>query len=58
MTAELSFTTTRSDAPLPDADREAVLADPGFGSTFTDHMAVATWTASDGWHDSAGGRRA
>ena len=20
---------------------------------FTDHMAVATWTAADGWHDSA-----
>ena len=20
---------------------------------FTDHMAVATWTATDGWHDSA-----
>ena len=44
MTAELTFTTTRSDAPLPDADREAVLANPGFGSTFTDHMALATWT--------------
>ena len=51
MTAELTFTTTRSDAPLPDADREAVLADPGFGSTFTDHMALATWTKGEGWHD-------
>ncbi len=35
------------------AEREAVLADPGFGLAFTDHMAVATWTATDGWHDSA-----
>ncbi len=51
MTAELTFTTTRSDAPLPDADREAVLANPGFGSTFTDHMALATWTNGEGWHD-------
>ena len=30
-----------------------MLADPGFGVNFTDHMAVATWTAVDGWHDSA-----
>ena len=35
------------------AEREAILADPGFGVNFTDHMAVATWTAADGWHDSA-----
>jgi branched-chain amino acid aminotransferase len=30
-----------------------MLANPGFGMYFTDHMAVATWTAADGWHDSA-----
>src|SRR3954453_730703 len=35
------------------AERAAILADPGFGLAFTDHMAVATWTATDGWHDSA-----
>ena len=29
------------------------MADPGFGIHFTDHMAVATWTSADGWHDSA-----
>jgi len=40
----------RSDA-LPDDQREAVLLDPGFGKTFTDHMAMATWTAGRGWHD-------
>ncbi|WP_338538432.1 branched-chain amino acid aminotransferase [Janibacter terrae] len=50
MTAELTFTTTRSEAPLPDAEREAVLANPGFGSTFTDHMVTATWTKGEGWH--------
>ena len=39
--------------PRSEAERDAVLADPGFGVHFSDHMAVATWTAADGWHDSA-----
>ncbi len=38
--------------PRSAADRAAVLADPGFGVHFTDHMALATWTSTDGWHDS------
>ena len=50
-TPALSFTVEmRSDA-LPDDQREAVLANPGFGKTFTDHMVLATWTAGQGWHD-------
>ena len=50
-TPALSFTVeVRSDA-LPDEQREAVLANPGFGKTFTDHMVLATWTAGQGWHD-------
>ncbi|WP_420175512.1 branched-chain amino acid aminotransferase [Luteococcus sp. OSA5] len=32
---------------------EAIFADPGFGKHFTDHMAVATWTKEEGWHDAA-----
>lgn len=49
--AALSFTVeVRSDV-LPDDQREAVLANPGFGRTFTDHMVLATWTAGEGWHD-------
>jgi len=49
--AALSFTVDlRSDA-LPDDQREAVLANPGFGKTFTDHMVLATWTTGRGWHD-------
>jgi branched-chain amino acid aminotransferase len=39
--------------PLSESEREAILANPGFCVYFTDHMAVATWTAADGWHDSA-----
>jgi len=49
--AALSFTVeVRSDV-LPSDQREAVLANPGFGKTFTDHMVLATWTAGQGWHD-------
>ncbi len=49
--AALSFSVEpRSDA-LADDQREAALVDPGFGRTFTDHMALATWTDGRGWHD-------
>jgi branched-chain amino acid aminotransferase len=49
----LQFDLRPNPHPRSDAERQAILADPGFGVSFTDHMAVATWTASDGWHDSA-----
>ncbi len=48
----LPFELRPNPHPLAEAERQAVLADPGFGVNFTDHMAVATWTATDGWHDS------
>lgn len=34
-----------------DAEREAILVDPGFGKAFTDHMVSISWTRADGWHD-------
>jgi branched-chain amino acid aminotransferase len=49
----LQFELRPNPHPRSEADRQAILADPGFGVHFTDHMAVATWTAADGWHDSA-----
>lgn len=49
----LSFDVHPNPQPRTDREREAVLANPGFGSNFTDHMAVATWTYSDGWQDAA-----
>lgn len=37
--------------PLAAAQREAILADPGFGRHFTDHMVTIEWTEGRGWHD-------
>jgi len=37
--------------PLARAEREAVLADPGFGRYFTDHMVTIKYTSGQGWHD-------
>lgn len=31
--------------------RSAVLADPKFGTVFSDHMATVSWSESLGWHD-------
>jgi branched-chain amino acid aminotransferase len=35
------------------ARREAILADPGFGQAFSDHMVTISWQAEKGWHDAA-----
>ncbi|MGY1683749.1 branched-chain amino acid aminotransferase [Geodermatophilus sp. SYSU D01176] len=35
----------------PAAERDAVLADPGFGRHFTDSMFVARYRAGEGWYD-------
>ncbi|WP_338673132.1 branched-chain amino acid aminotransferase [Streptomyces sp. SCSIO 30461] len=40
-----------SSSPLSAAEREAILADPGFGRHFTDHMVTIKWTEGRGWHD-------
>lgn len=40
-----------SHNPLPAGQREAILANPGFGKYFTDHMVTADWTEDLGWHN-------
>ncbi|GAA2717528.1 MULTISPECIES: branched-chain amino acid aminotransferase [Streptomyces] len=40
-----------SSHPLPEAERERILAAPGFGRHFTDHMVTIKWTEGRGWHD-------
>lgn len=37
--------------PRSAAEREAILANPGFGRYFTDHMVRIDWDADNGWHD-------
>ena len=38
-------------APTSPERRAEILADPGFGSYFTDHMFLAEWTPEGGWQD-------
>ncbi|MFF8783582.1 branched-chain amino acid aminotransferase [Streptomyces sp. NPDC015125] len=45
------FPLFRTENPVPDAERAAILSEPGFGRHFTDHMASAVWTPADGWHE-------
>ena len=51
MSAELQFTVEPTTQPASDDQRAAILANPGFGQYFTDHMAIATWDEENGWHD-------
>ncbi|MEI8403413.1 MAG: branched chain amino acid aminotransferase, partial [Alcaligenaceae bacterium] len=55
MTAQssLAFHSTKSTKPMPQAEREAIVANPGFGKYFTDHMVSIDWTLEQGWHDAA-----
>ena len=48
-----SYPLQRNAHPRSEAEREAILANPGFGKNFTDHMFLATWTKGQGWHDEA-----
>ena len=51
MADELTLGVERTGAPSTDERRTAILADPGFGRSFSDHMVTAEWTAGRGWHD-------
>jgi len=46
-----TFRIERSDAPTPPEQRAQELADPRFGTVFTDHMARVAWDPERGWHD-------
>ena len=50
-TTALEFPLTASPATVADARRAEILAAPGFGRYFTDHMARAVWSSDAGWHD-------
>ncbi len=55
--ASLPITRITHPAPVSDAERAALIADPGFGKTFTDHMVTIRYTAGTGWHDATLGPR-
>lgn len=46
----MEFKVTRNSNPTPDAEREAVIANPTFGTHFTDHQVVVVWEKGKGWH--------
>src|SRR6476659_7454090 len=47
----LEISITRSDHPRSDAEVAEILANPGFGTHFTDHMFTVEWTPEKGWYD-------
>jgi branched-chain amino acid aminotransferase len=50
-TFPVSFTLTPSTSARVEAHRDEILADPGFGNYFTDHMIEIDWTVDEGWHN-------
>ena len=47
----LDYTITRTDNPTSAEELSEILANPGFGKHFTDHMVTINWTEEKGWHD-------
>jgi branched-chain amino acid aminotransferase len=47
----LEFTVSPSANPATEAERDAILRDPGFGKYHTDHMVSIEYTDGRGWHD-------
>ena len=47
----LKFTVERNAHPATDVERNAILAEPGFGRYHSDHMVSVLYTADRGWHD-------
>ncbi|BCJ66891.1 branched-chain amino acid aminotransferase [Polymorphospora rubra] len=48
---KLDFEIRPNPAPVSAAERAALLADPGFGRVFTDHMVTIRYADGKGWYD-------
>jgi len=46
----VEFHQSLNQYPLPDVAREAILANPTFGTHFTDHQVAIYWEKGRGWH--------
>ncbi|TDP96121.1 branched-chain amino acid aminotransferase [Labedaea rhizosphaerae] len=51
MTAPMPFTRIPNPAPATPERVAEVVARPGFGQYFTDHMVTVRWSKAQGWHD-------
>ncbi len=51
MESSLDIEVSPTTSPVPGDRLTEILAAPGFGQHFTDHMFVAEWTPDAGWHD-------
>jgi len=49
-TPDLLWQVVRNDGAKSPEARAEILADPGFGKFFTDHMVDICWSARGGWH--------
>jgi len=49
--ANLEFSVSTSSQRRSDQERDNILANPGFGVNFTDHMVGIDWTVDQGWHN-------
>ena len=47
----MEISTTLSEHLVDDARLAEILADPGFGNHFSDHMFTVEWTPDAGWHN-------
>ncbi len=48
---QIAFGIHPSGQVMAAADRDQMLAAPGFGGVFTEHMVTIRWSAGRGWHD-------
>ena len=53
----LEFKLEPSASPVPASERSRLLENPGFGTLFTDHMAMIRYSEAKGWHDARITRR-
>jgi branched-chain amino acid aminotransferase len=53
----IQFKIVSHPAPTPADVRDAALANPGFGTVFSDHMVSIDWNEGTGWHDATIGPR-